>query len=198
MTENTQTISSNTKFLWIGVAIVVLVVGGIWVGVSGTTPSESTPLEANSETIVDLEPAPIAGHPAPDFTLKTLEGQDVTLSDFRGQPVIVNFWATWCGPCRIEMPHLQAAYENNQQEVVVLGVNLTQRDSVEEVPAFLDEFGLTFPIVLDENGEVATTYNVIGQPASVFIDEDGLIHTVFQGPVNEEFINERIDELLTS
>lgn len=121
------------------------------------------------------------------------------MSDFRGRPVIINFWATWCGPCRVEMPHLQAAYEAYQKGgLVVLGVNLTERDSPQHVPDFLAEFGLTFPVVLDENGSVAEMYRVFGQPASVFVDKDGVIHQVFQGPVNEQFINDRVVELLGS
>ena len=80
----------------------------------------------------------------------------------------------------------------------MLGVNLTQRDSVDEIPAFKDEFGLTFPIVLDETGNVAETYQMIGQPASVFVDKDGIIHEFFRGPINEEFINNRVAELLSS
>ncbi|MDX1521243.1 MAG: TlpA disulfide reductase family protein, partial [Anaerolineae bacterium] len=148
---------------------------------------------------VELEPAPAAGHPAPDFALETLDGQEVRLSDFKGQPVIINFWATWCGPCRIEMPHLQAAYAEHQADgLVVLGVNLTARDSVEDIPEFRDEFGLTFPIILDQDGEVATTYRLIGQPASVFVNKEGVVHEVFHGPINQQFIDERVELLLGS
>ena len=184
---------SNLKpVLWIGLVILVVIVAGVWVGLSPETSS-------SENATGGLEPAPIAGHPAPNFTLKTPEGETVSLSDFRGQPVVVNFWATWCGPCRIEMPHLQGAYEAHQDNgLVVLGVNLTERDNPADVPEFLTEFGLTFPVVLDESGNVAQTYRVFGQPASVFVNEDGVIHQVFQGPVNEQFINDRVAELLGS
>jgi len=182
----------NPGLLWVGLIVVALIVGGVWISFDAVETDDST--RANS-----LEPAPAAGHPAPDFTLKTPDGQEISLSDFRGQPVIINFWATWCSPCRVEMPHLQAAYEAHQKDdLVVLGVNLTVRDNPKAVPDFLAEFGLTFPVVLDESGNVAEMYRVFGQPASVFVDKDGIIHQVFQGPVNEQFINDSVAELLGS
>ena len=192
MTEKIQEPKQSylKRVLWSGLAVLAVIAVGLWVGFN--------PLASNPDT-GSLEPAPIAGHPAPDFTLKTLEGETVSLSDFRGQPVVLNFWATWCGPCRVEMPHLQGAYETHQHNgLVVLGVNLTERDDPGDVPDFLAEFGLTFPVVLDESGDVAQTYRVFGQPASVFVNEDGVIHQVFQGPVNEQFINARVSELLGS
>lgn len=178
--------------VWIGLIALGLIGAGLW--------NSLTPVASSQENnIPHLEPAPLAGHPAPDFTLSDVQGHPVALSDFKGQPVIINFWATWCGPCRVEMPHLQAAYENHHQNgLVVLGVNLTERDDPRAVPDFLAEFGLTFPVVLDHSGQVAELYRVLGQPASVFIDQEGMIHQVFQGPVNEQFINERVAELIGS
>lgn len=193
-TTTYETKSITPKIILIGLIAVVLIGGGVWIGLGLTGGQSSEPVAANA-----LPPAPTKGHPAPDFTLTTLDGREVSLSDFEGQPVIINFWATWCGPCRVEMPHLQEAYTTHQDEgLVVLGVNLTQRDSVNAVPGFLDEFGLTFPIVLDKNGNVAEAYNVIGQPASVFVNKDGTVHEVFYGPVNRDFIDQRISELFNS
>jgi peroxiredoxin len=97
------------------------------------------------------------------------------------------------------MPHLQTASVTNSEDVAIIGVNLTERESrLGEIDAFIDEFGLTFPIVLDEHGDVADLYEVRGQPASVFIDKNGVVHTVFYGPVTDEFIQSRIDELAGS
>lgn len=174
-------------------------------GGSSDNASENSALEqsdndAQPAIVSDLPPAPRKDHPAPEFTLATLNGGQISLADYRGKPVILNFWASWCGPCRLEMPHLQSAFEENQDgDVVVLGINLTARETNSaDIGAFVDEFALTFPIALDEEGAVADLYAVRGQPASVFIRPDGIINTVFYGPVNESFINDRIAEITGS
>ncbi len=198
--ENNQTVQPKSK-TWIWIVVAIVVIGGAWASFSlvGPVPDQAAVSQAVDVEAVNLEPAPIAGHPAPDFTLQNLAGETVQLSDFKGQPVIINFWATWCGPCRIEMPHLEAAYNEHLDDgLVILAVNLTARDNVEDIPAFRDEFGLTFPIILDETGDVATTYKLIGQPASVFVDKNGVTHEVWSGPINEAFINERVAQLLSS
>ncbi|MDS8877070.1 TlpA disulfide reductase family protein, partial [Streptococcus pneumoniae] len=94
------------------------------------------------------------GQTAPDFTLTDQNGDTVKLSDYRGKKVILNFWATWCPPCRAEMPHMQEFHENNTDgDVVILAVNLTAQDNGEEaIRSFIDEFGLTFSIPMDETG----------------------------------------------
>ncbi len=197
MSTNThETKSFNPKLLWLVLVAIIVIAGGVWFGLNSTSESAVT---NNTAAANDLPAAPIAGHHAPDFTLRNLEGQEVSLSDFRGQPVIINFWATWCGPCRVEMPEFQNAFNAHETDgLVVLGVNLTERDSIDAVPGFLDEFGLTFPVVLDQAGDVANTYNVFGQPASVFVNKDGTVHQVFYGPVNKTFIDDRIAELFSS
>jgi len=202
MTTSTHETNFNTKYLWIGLAALILIGAGIWLALDPATQS-ATPHSQQAAAVENgpannLEPAPKAGHPAPDFTLTNTEGQAVSLSDFRGQPVIINFWATWCGPCRIEMPHLQEAFAENKGDVVVLGVNLTERDDPDAVPGFLEEFGLTFPVVFDEKGNVAKTYNVFGQPASVFVNPNGVVHEVFYGPINKNYIDTKITELTSS
>ena len=198
-TVTQETKPSKSKYLWIGIIVIVAIVGGIFVAFNAPSGSSDVGAVAGEGGSGSLEPAPIAGHPAPDFTLSTLDGEQVSLSDFRGQPVIINFWATWCGPCRIEMPEFQEAFSEHESDgLVVLGVNLTERDSVNAVPAFLEEFGLTFPVVLDADGDVANTYKVFGQPASIFVDQNGDVHQVFYGPVNKAFIDARVSELLGS
>lgn len=196
MDQPNNRIKINT---WLGLLLITMLLVAACSGV--TTTQEPAPPQGVDDTTTTntLPPAPKKGHPAPDFTLATLEGDEVSLNDFRGKPVIVNFWASWCGPCRLEMPDLQETFTEREDELTVLGVNLTERDGdLDEVAGFIDEFDLTFPIVLDEDGAVADLYQVRGQPASVFIDADGTVATVFYGVINEQFIEDQIRELVGS
>ena len=137
----------------------------------------------------------MAGHPAPDFELVSTEGETIRLSDFKGTPVIVNFWATWCGPCRAEFPDFQRAAVDNADQLVIIGVNNTSADQAELVPDFLEEFGITFPIVLDEDGSTAETYRILGLPTTIFIDSSGIVDEVFTGPINKAYIESKIAKL---
>ena len=123
-----------------------------------------------NETTVGLE----IGNMAPDFQLTTLEGEEVSLSDFRGKRVMINFWATWCGPCRVEMPDMEDFYLKN--DVIILAINLTETEpSVQQVQDFVDEFYLSFPILLDETITVATEYEIRPIPTSFLVDSNGII-----------------------
>lgn len=142
---------------------------------------------------------PVVGQLAPDFTLKTLAGDQLTLSSLRGQPVLLNFWASWCPPCRREMPDLVHAYESYRADgLVILGVNVTFQDSTSGAQAFVDEFKITFPTLLDETGQVTNDlYRVRGLPTSVFINPKGLITRINLGPMTggqmDEFIGEIVE-----
>ncbi|MFF2481246.1 TlpA disulfide reductase family protein [Paenibacillus sp. NPDC058071] len=134
------------------------------------------------------------GNVAPDFELKTLDGEVVKLSDFRGKRVIVNMWATWCPPCRAEMPDMQKFYDTYKDDrVAVLAVNMTESEkSVGQVPSFLDEYGITFPVILDEKSEVANLYQVRSLPTSYMIDSDGVIQQKIIGPMNNEMMTKMV------
>jgi cytochrome c biogenesis protein CcmG, thiol:disulfide interchange protein DsbE len=138
------------------------------------------------------------GEAAPDFSLETLDGTELTLADFRGQAVQLNFWASWCGPCRLEMPELVAAYEQYQEQgFVILGINLSSMDLLDDVRDFAAEFEISFPILLDTSGTVSTDfYQLPGLPMSVFIDREGIVSSIYVGPLNAEELERRIAEIL--
>jgi len=125
-------------------------------------------------------PAPQTGKQAPDFQLPNLEGQAVSLADFRGKPVLLNFWATWCGPCVFEMPIMQAIFEESADTgLVVLAVNIGESPSAAE--NFMQSGNLSFPVLLDTNQDVALKYNIRGIPTTFFIDKDGIIQEIKVG-----------------
>ena len=120
--------------------------------------------------------APVTGSLAPDFQLQNLDGQAVSLNDLRGKPVMVNFWATWCGPCRDEMPLIQEIFEDKEwsdKGLVILAVDIGE--SLSTVKEFVESYGLSFQVLLDSEQGVAKNYNIRGIPATFFIDKDGII-----------------------
>ncbi len=139
--------------------------------------------------------APTQNAEVPDFTLQTLDGETVSLSDYRGQPVVLNFWATWCGPCREEMPLLQATYDAHRDAgLVVLGVNV--RENPDTVRGFLDDLDIDFPVVLDTDTEVVNTYLVTSLPVTFFIDREGRLRTLVVGGMTETVLEERLTRIL--
>lgn len=135
---------------------------------------------------------------APDFQLLDLDGQQVALSDFMGQPVLLNFWAIRCAPCRYEMPLFQEIFEDSkwtQKGLVILAVN--EQESADDVRLFMAQNGLTFTILLDTTGEVGSRYGVIGIPATLFIDKDGIIRNAVMGPFQSKVQIEQRLALIT-
>lgn len=157
------------------------------------TPTEEI-LQAQSLTDGQEEIGIREGNVAPDFQLRDIWGESVKLSDFRGKKVILNFWTSWCPPCRSEMPDLQKYYASSDEEdFTIVAVNVTAEErGQEDVINFVNEFHLQFPILMDEKKEAAQTYHVIGYPTNFFIDEDGVIQKVYQGPMSYDFIQEML------
>lgn len=142
------------------------------------------------------EAAPTQGETVPDFTLQTLDGETVSLSDYRGQPIVLNFWATWCAPCREEMPLLQETYEAHKAEgLVILGVNVREENR-EAIKRFLDQVGVDFPVVLDPDVEAVNRYLVTSLPMTFFIDRDGQLRTLVVGGMSKDVLDERLATIL--
>lgn len=127
------------------------------------------------------------GQQAPDFTLSLLDGSTISLSDLHGQVVLLNFWATWCEPCRIEMPEFETAY-NTTEGFTILAVNMME--GPEPITDYVDELGLTFPIALDRDGSVTNLYRVVAYPTTYIIDAEGIIRAFNAGPVNVQQVQE--------
>ncbi|WP_019414441.1 redoxin domain-containing protein [Paenisporosarcina sp. TG20] len=138
------------------------------------------------------------GDMSPDFELKTLDGEKVQLSELKGKKVIINFWATWCAPCKAEMPHMQNYYENYAEEenVEILAVNLTNLDNgITGVKSFVQDYGLTFPIPMDVDGSVGQMYQTITIPTSYMVDTEGRIQNKILGPMDEKMMKNFISNL---
>ncbi len=143
------------------------------------------------------------GNTAPDFELKNLDGETVILSELRGSPVMLNFWATWCGPCRAEMPYIQEVFEDEEwqdQGLIILAINLTYSRS-SETPATVKDFmqsnNFSFPVLLDTNRDVTLEYDVTAIPTTFFIDKDGIIQDKIVGAFqNKTQIENRLSKII--
>ena len=169
--------------------ILLLIAGASWIELSAIPIG----VASNDHTI-----APQAGFAAPDFTLKSADGRNYSLSELKGQAILLNLWATWCPPCRAEMPTIEKMYqEYKDQGLVVIAINMTYQDDPSSVVPFAQEYGLTFPILLDETGIVASAYQLRSLPSSFFINRKGIIQeVVIGGPMSEALLRTRIEKIL--
>ena len=141
--------------------------------------------------------------PAPDFTLTDQYGETHTLSDYQGKTVFLNFWATWCGPCKMEMPDIQALYEEwdeNAGDLVVLGVagpGIGREGSAEDIAAFLEENGYTYPVVMDDTGTLFYQYGISAYPTTFMIDPEGNVFGYVQGAVSREIMDDIVEQTMT-
>ncbi len=134
------------------------------------------------------------GDQAPPFELETLAGETITLADYQGKAVMLNFWATWCPPCRAEMPDMEKFYQN--QEVEILAVNLTTTESSEkDVESFVQDYDLNFVIPLDKQGEVSSLYAIRPVPTTFMIDSNGIIQQRVFGALNYDQMVQALREM---
>ncbi len=151
-------------------------------------PPAATP---ETGSVTPIAPRGSVTRPAPDFTLTTLDGDSLTLSDYQGQVVLVNFWASWCPPCNAEVDDLNAYYEAHKDEgFIVIGVNV--EDTPEDAQAFVERHGVTFPVVRDPDDTVAGQYNVIGLPSSYFVNQEGEIFGFQAGTVTRDLLDRQV------
>ena len=179
---------------WNMVLVTVLVASSLFIAATRVQPNMgTTQLAAPTDLLSD--PAPLPNHPAPDLALPQIDGTPRTLRDLRGQVVLINVWATWCPPCRAEMPAIQQAYaEYHDHGFTILAVN--QREDATTITPFLEQHGLTFPILLDGDGQASATYQASALPSSFFVDRRGVIRAVYHGPMPPRVINGTIEQLL--
>lgn len=124
------------------------------------------------------------GQPAPDFVLETRDGARLRLSSLQGRVVVLNFWASWCGPCRQEMPEFQREFARGGKDApVIVAVNVLTLDARAPAEAFVSELGITFPVLFDASGDVSERYRVRGLPSTFFIDRTGVVRSATYGPV---------------
>lgn len=174
---------------WMLLSILILIGGSGWIWTS-RLPADTAAQASSVEQVEGLS----IGQVAPDFSLTTLDGEPFTLSKLRGKPVVLNFWATWCGPCRRELPALQAASERYGDQVAIIGVD--QAEAAATVQSYVDSLELTFAIPMDTDNAVGSTYGVRGLPTTYFIDSQGVIRRVWSGEMNSITLAESVVELL--
>ncbi|MBA3533331.1 MAG: TlpA family protein disulfide reductase [Ardenticatenales bacterium] len=185
MVQERASASGETR-RWLAWLVIVLASGLGWMWLSRVPPGD----------IALQRSAPQAGFLAPEWTLPQLEGGTTSLRALRGQPIVINFWASWCGPCRTEMPALQQVASAHAEEgLVVLLVN--QGESEETIARFRDQMGLTLPILLDKTLSTAESYNVRALPSTFFVDREGRIQeVVIGGPMSDPYLSSRVESLL--
>lgn len=170
---------------------------------AGTTAQQEPAAEQEDAGGAQGESEEIPVIPAPDFTLTDQYGETHTLPDYQGKTVFLNFWATWCGPCKMEMPDIQALYEDwdeNAGDLVVLGVagpGIGQEGSAEDIAAFLETNGYTYPVVMDDTGTLFYQYGISAYPTTFMIDPEGNVFGYVQGAVSREIMDDIVEQTMT-
>jgi peroxiredoxin len=163
-------------------------------------PNFSAPVKAlpRAEVNLTLAAQPQVGFRAPDFALQALDGQSIQLADYLGWPLVINYWATWCIPCKQELPIIEKLHkEYGEKGVTIISVNAIDQDNIDKVQAMVGELGMTFPVLLDQDRIFADAYQAIFFPTTYMIDASGVIREVSLGDNTEEELRDSLDRLLT-
>lgn len=176
----------RSRYEWAIWIVLAALLGGGWIVLSREEVKETQTLS--------LTEAPIVGHLAPDFTLPTTASETHTLSDYRGQPVVLNFWASWCGPCRVEMPFFARTQMKYNGRAAILGVN--QGESAATIRDFNTRQPVNYPLLVDEDNDVNLRYTINSLPTTIFIDADGVVREVVVGVVTQAVLEDRLESLL--
>jgi cytochrome c biogenesis protein CcmG/thiol:disulfide interchange protein DsbE len=174
-------------------AVAALIIGVVWF-IEG---SESETSQAITLTASASGPAPRVDEPAPPFDLKTLDGEVVSLSDYKGQPVWINFWASWCPPCRAENPDIEEMYQKyKDQGLVILSPAIGEDPSA--VSGYVKRTGLTFTVGLDETTQLAANYRIVGIPTHFFIDREGILRVWRIGSMSTSTMEKNIETIMST
>jgi len=190
---------NNKKILLMIVLVFVLLLGGAYAAYNqlgeSLAPDQlaaQEPQEAN--TPADTEDAEQQIPPAPDFTVYDIDGNEVHLSDYIGKPIVLNFWASWCGPCQMEMPDFHEKYLELGEDVHFLMINMTTgRETLESASAFIENKEYSFPVFYDTESNAASTYGVYSLPTTYFIDAEGYAIAQATGAIDAETLQRGID-----
>lgn len=190
--------AARATVIWARVAVTLIVLLALAIGAQWLRPRPAAP--ATSATLAEGQAlaaggAPVEGRPAPDFEMRYADGRRLRLSDLRGQPVLINFWASWCGPCRVEMPELIEAYTAHRAKgLEVIAVNVQEESAVAQ--AFAVEVGMPFLVVVDPTGDISRQYQVRNLPSSLFIDREGVVRARWMGILSREQLQKHLREIL--
>jgi thiol-disulfide isomerase/thioredoxin len=172
-------------------AVAALIIGAVWfIERPGAATSQAITLTANA-----AGPAPRIDQPAPEFNMRTLDGKVVSLSDYKGKPVWIGFWASWCPPCRAENPDIEAMYQKYKDQGLVILAPAIGEDS-NTVSGYVKRTGLTFTVGVDETTQLAANYRIVGIPTHFFIDRDGVVRVWRIGSMSTKTMENNIEKIL--
>src|SRR5690625_1699519 len=176
---------------WVPMVIVLILLGwAVYDFIDTKNNQLNVVTNEEGEVLVGLD----VGYLAPDFELETLNEDVVKLSDFRGERIMINFWASWCGPCRSEMPDMEKFYQD--KDVTILAVNVTNTErKMDHVIDFIDEINATYPILLDKNRDVSNLYKIQPLPTTFMVDSNGIINFKTYGAMNYDLMVQEFEKM---